>query len=946
MKMKKSTKFQDKNKRHGRRTLLLAILFILFCLCGAAYSINLFWQNLNSALYKDESPVATVTFKYKTAQRKFEGRMIWNRLRQKSPIYNEDTIRTAAGSEATIYFDDGTKINVGENTMLLISIKNGKIQALLQEGTVTMDSTESKNGGEIISGNKRTEIKAGASGSVILSEDGGTKIQSSMGKVDVFDLTAPENSQELFEGSGLYFDKNQNQKKIPIITVTSPHANEKILNFDESAVKISFVWQTQDFAEGDYPVLQISSNREFTKIEEEASLEGLTSLEKSLGNGNHYWRIFPKNAGDDFSAQSKISIFDTSDIKALVPNEESYYAYKNEIPDVRFVWNGNEWADGYELEVSTSPDMANPIIRQQTTTSSSIINTLKDGVYFWKVTPIYSINNHGFGKPSEIQKFTIIRYSETVPTSPILPTSGSLISVGKDGDVGFSWTADAEASHYNIKIARDKEMTDLAVDEKTTENYFIAKSEAETKEGAEQAETGHPRLTDGHWYWTVTKFDKAGGAATVSDVLEFDLQSEERIKFFIKNSYPPKVYGTTKAQLADLHFDWDTNVSAKTAIEFARNEDFTDIVYSAGGEKSCSGVNLDEGIYYWRVRSDGSSNKVFSDSRILNVRPKLKAPELKSPSMYSILAPEAGEKTTFSWGKLPGADYYNFTLRQKGSEKILASATTAGTSTRVDLSSYPEGDFEWQVQAIEEEKVDSTARKSEEAKGDFTVDILKNVLLSYPESGAKIDGIKAIEKPGTVRWKEIEKAYNVKFTLSKSPDGRSDPLMSVRNPKNEIQLDQLKPGRYYWTVTATNKNGFDISAQEVRTFTILPVPDLPQVKQVSPLNYEKFNAEKIRKSRKILFKWQPVKNAADYSFTLRDKNGEILKTLTGNFTAFELEDMASLGNGTYTWSVQARRKIDDGTIVARSPVVSGEFTINLPRAKDIIIDDTGTLYGN
>lgn len=63
----------------------------------------------------NEQPIATITLKYKTAQRKFMDRVVWDRLRQDSPVYNGDTIHTATLSEANIWFNDGNVMELMEN---------------------------------------------------------------------------------------------------------------------------------------------------------------------------------------------------------------------------------------------------------------------------------------------------------------------------------------------------------------------------------------------------------------------------------------------------------------------------------------------------------------------------------------------------------------------------------------------------------------------------------------------------------------------------------------------------------------------------------------------------------------------------------------------------------------------------------------------------------------
>ena len=89
--MKKRTKFRLRND--------LAVPFwisIFICLLGAASSFQMFYKSFFRALEKmNEEPIAIITFKYKTAQRKFLERVVWDRLRQNSPVYNGDTIHTA-----------------------------------------------------------------------------------------------------------------------------------------------------------------------------------------------------------------------------------------------------------------------------------------------------------------------------------------------------------------------------------------------------------------------------------------------------------------------------------------------------------------------------------------------------------------------------------------------------------------------------------------------------------------------------------------------------------------------------------------------------------------------------------------------------------------------------------------------------------------------------------
>lgn len=75
--MKKKTRFKLSNS-----LLVPFCSAILVCLIGVFLNSYLFYNSFFRALTKlNEEPIATITFKYKTAQRKFLDRVVWDRLR-------------------------------------------------------------------------------------------------------------------------------------------------------------------------------------------------------------------------------------------------------------------------------------------------------------------------------------------------------------------------------------------------------------------------------------------------------------------------------------------------------------------------------------------------------------------------------------------------------------------------------------------------------------------------------------------------------------------------------------------------------------------------------------------------------------------------------------------------------------------------------------------------
>ena len=133
--MKKKTK----SKLNSSLFSLAFLISILICIAGATGNGYLFYNSFFETLSKlNEDPIATISFKYNTAQRKFSDRTIWDRLRNNSPLYNGDTIHTSVNAEATVTFNDGNRVVLSENTMLQIYLNEDKTSSLMMENAIKM----------------------------------------------------------------------------------------------------------------------------------------------------------------------------------------------------------------------------------------------------------------------------------------------------------------------------------------------------------------------------------------------------------------------------------------------------------------------------------------------------------------------------------------------------------------------------------------------------------------------------------------------------------------------------------------------------------------------------------------------------------------------------------------------------------------------------------------
>ena len=925
--MKKKRNTKSKNSVLG---FFLTLIFLLSCAGGAVWSVKKFYESLNMSLTKlNEKPVATITFKYRTAQRKFEERMIWDRLRQHSPVYDGDTIRTAPGSEATIYFEDGNIMDLGENTMAQVFFRDGKLEMNVSGGSFVVNSEGAQNGAVVKTGTSTVIVSAGSSIGGSVSNEGGTSVKVASGKVVFTDESGLTRAIE--EGQAIALDSSGDEQIIPIITVYSPAPNAKILAFGGDRENVDFKWSVQNLGADDGLVLQLSRDKKFESVEKTIDLRGLEETSVAFGEGVSYWRIYPKKAGPNYCAASKLKVYSAPPPSLIAPESRSNYSYKSRLPEVRFSWTTNDVVTAFDLEVADNPQMENPVFKQRTSTPSSIVSTLGTGTWYWRVTPFYALNRIGLARPSETRAFTISQRRGLGAPELILPAANERINTALKDSIVFSWKNDPEAVGYEITIAQDARCYDAKITQKTRSNFFSIKpSEADMKKGT--------------WYWRVTQFDADGDISEQSEVRKFKTDS---VKFEQRALYPPDNFVTVDTSLADLRFTWKTNIPGDNKFQIARDKAFRNLVVDEiNNEKFYQGARLSGGSYYWRISSASSPDQYSTEPRAFRVAAQLTAPVLTSPRRQQVLTIAGEGLTRFGWNRVQDADLYQFNLYKRNSPgEFIRSEMLRDTSFALDLSRYADGYYAWSVQAIAEQTAWTARRVSPKSEGSFRVAQLRKIKLEYPFNGATIDGIAAMSKPETVRWSCEQAVKKSEFTLSRNANGYSNPLVSIKNPGRAIKLPKLEPGVYYWTVRGTNTGGVNNSPDAAYSFTVGKVAALPKPIFTAPAANKRYGAAEIRASRRIDFVWQPVPNATSYSFVVRNERGQIVLSKTAAEPKHTIMDMAVLKNGRFSYSVQAIQNLPDGTFVRRSEAASGVFEIDLPAAGDIIINDTGVLYG-
>ena len=982
--MKKKTRSRLSN------SLLLPFLITIFiCLIGASTNSWLFYKSFFRALTKqNEQPIATITFKYKTAQRKFLDRVVWDRLRQESPVYNGDTIHTAALSEATIWFNDGNVMDLMENTMAQVFLSEDQ-QAMveLEDGYATVDSSDAENGMTLSSGGLQVAVKsgtslsagsvsqAGAAGAGAAGGKGssGLSVQVLKGSASLQNADGSTLAIKQGEEFNMSTGKAQTIPAKPALTVYAPVRNEKIMYHTQGSTDVHFSWSNTIAS----TVLQISKDKEFNDVLYRLNSDGLNETDIKLEAGTYFWKLDGSEEGvseqqainDGQIKSGKIQVIQSLPPTQVAPAENYTYSYRTRTPAVRIIWTESPYASTYKLEISKSQNMKNPIIEQRTSTTSSIISTLTEGTYYWRVTPYYTLNKKGFAEPSEVHVFKVERKGELTAPELLVPSENGIVNTETTAKpTSFSWKIENEAQSYTVRIADNPNLRNPAVSFETSDNFYTLNSNV-------------TKLKDGKWYWGITMRDAEGNLSPVSEIRTFYTMKGVPEQHTVE---PAEGYKCALTLLPDTKFTWKRNIPDNfvSELQISSDQGFKKIVYkSPVNSTSLRGVNLPLGTYYWRLRSKSTTDEteLITPSKTLNVIGNLDEATLSAPGGRAIARETIPFK--FKWSDVEGADYYKVSIFRQSDNKLVYENVVYEPEDNVDMFNpanfVDKSNYRWRIQAFANEVPGVSSRRTGRlAESSFTLIKLRPVEITNPAKGTQYTGVDAILNPASARWSSVDDVAKAQFVLLKADENNkvvlkvpTDEQMAngITVAPKSIKLDTeegLRPGRYEIIVYAETLDGIDISNTDNKykgRFTVLPVEPLDATTGLTTTP-ELLGAAYLRNPdnpRTIILSWAPVSKATDYIVEIKDKKNKVVLTQMVNKTRYEIDFMklyetnkSTFAKGTFKWTVHAIRRIDtnkDGIVdkvLQEGPTAESTFSTDVPTPRKTKAKGARNPYGN
>lgn len=559
-------------------------LFVFSCLAVCALSLVYFFYDLNKVSFKPEVEIAFVQFKQKLAQRRFSDSVVWERLVQNSPLYDEDLISTDSGALAIVSFKTGTKINIDENSMIQIfEKKDGELSLNVESGNVDIDTTSATK-----------KITVDFENGYKVELDTGSKISASSNqKTTDFVIhqgtvksVNKDGSENLFtKGQSLKIDDSGNTKQ-NLISTKDFSANQKVYINENSSKTIDFNFNVDSSVKNQAVIFETSDFDDFSIIKFSKEIKDSVQVEVTDSEEDFYYRAYLK-ANKENITSGKVTLVKVETPKIEQTETVPVFETTENSTNVFLKWETQEQSDysivrvykiyvkpGIELteqEIESQLTNENLVFEKQVTKNAITVPSLNAGSYAYKVSAHYPTVAEDIKSESDAQVFYVEQVEKTLPktsTSPILE-----ITLDTKIDEDLTIQVEEETAHEPAKaeisevskidekpeIAKVEQKTEQAVkvaekpqESAKTEKREVSKAKEPTKQAEKPAQIAEPEkptimpLTKPVLVAPTNNFVVSGDYLGRNRKISFEWQSVENATEYLFTLFQKQASGSTK----------------------------------------------------------------------------------------------------------------------------------------------------------------------------------------------------------------------------------------------------------------------------------------------------------------------------------------------------------------------------------------------------------------
>lgn len=472
------------------------LLFLGISAFFSAALLTLFFLDTpKSRAGKDGKPVGEIVFKKKTAERKSESEVIWESVQRTATLFNGDSIRTVPEAEAVIRLQDGTEINLIDESLIVLDLSSESVNINFLHGNIS--AKKSEGGSQVRLKTADGTVSLGtAKGEVSVSKEEnkeGMKLVVSEGKAEV---TSKGGKATVEEGKSATISADSDKIRVVAASLraTSPEVNAYALSSAPSK-DLTFSWKNPDNLSVE---LVLAEDRDMKKIETRRVSEGESgSLETRVGV--HFWQVRERNAAKSEteltrSEARRIEVLRDPGLRPLSPQPGEAFRYFQRAPVIQLAWSENPLAEKYILSVASDADFKEVVYRKETRETRLSLVKLSEGRWYWKVA--WNIELPGLSERFEtpVQSFAVEKEASPVPPAPVSPSGTPVLRYEDFTNQGLllSWTAGRELAKYRLEMSEDPAFEKGVIRREMPENFLAL------REG----------LKPGQWNWRVVLLAK------------------------------------------------------------------------------------------------------------------------------------------------------------------------------------------------------------------------------------------------------------------------------------------------------------------------------------------------------------------------------------------------------------------------------------------------------
>lgn len=732
-------------KRIRFRSILLDLFVVGICLCAFYFSLKHFFIELNrNTVRTDITAIGQIQYKYKIAQRKFEDRVVWERLQQNSTLYNGDIIRTAAQAEATISFSNNSTLELGENTMLQIFITDdGDYVISLDSGTIAVESENVENNSQVslqMKNGSAVTLKPGAAFSVESTDSGEASFTVKQGDVTITDDSGIE--MEMSQGES--FKQTQDGKLTQkAVSASSP---SRVLNFEEKPVDVAIDWTVIPEYKSEKLIVETSTTPDFSTIQNTYTKNSEDKISIPVEEGKVYWRVYPESDAEN-KTSGDFNVIKISSFNQISPANNAQFKLSDSL-SINFNWEEGEQVAHYKFQLAKDSAFTNLVTEQKifdtkyTYVLEAQNQAEESSEYYWRVVPFYSIGNEGYRETAKSSSFTVKKEAKAELGRPelVYPTDKQIVySKEEDSQLTFMWDAPEQMTSYQILVSRSRDFSNPQVNLSTKDTVSVQTVASNV-------------YAEGTYYWKVVGYTAAKDESKESVTRTFEIQKEkiEKVALVLPEDKPESLEKSAiEIAMEKAGNPLEITVEKNQVIEKAEKAGVTPEVYVAqekAAEEAKAVAKVEtkpvvkttpkpvetkkETAKVQEPEPAPKADEPVIETKVVEIIP-LQDPVLLEPAMDVVIDTQyikTNRKVVFVWEEVQDATDYTFDLYQilpsGGKKRVFQQKEIlTGSYEFTELPKLQNGNFEWRITAYKHTGKSETTIHSKQSVHTFSINI-------------------------------------------------------------------------------------------------------------------------------------------------------------------------------------------------------------------------------